>query len=311
MRLFPPSAPPIAGAKHLEESLLVGVALIFLGTSVTVPMDVLVKYFTDVYEVFLLLWARFFFHFLFTAAISLVFYGNRLFSLPNLPLQLVRGICLASASLMFFYAIKYLPLADAIALVFVFPLIVTALAPFLLGENVGMHRWGAVVAGFVGACFIIRPGFAGFTWHSLLPVCTGLCFALYLVLNRKLSNCAPTFISLAMMSAPGALVFSMALPAFWEMPQIRHLWLFPVIGMLGAGGHFFYIRAYTKAPAVVLAPFGYLELPIAVFFGWIVFRDFPDRITWTGIAILVVSGLYILHRERLLAKRAAAVATLP
>lgn len=311
MRLFPPSAPPIAGARHLEDSLLVGVVFIFLGMSVTVPMDAVVKYLTGIYEVFLMLWARFFFHFLFTTAISLSLYGNQLFALPNLPLQLVRGICLACASLMFFYALKFLPLADALALVFVFPLIVTALAPFVLGEKVGLHRWGAVVFGFIGACIIIRPGFSGFTWPSLLPVCTGFCFALYLVLNRKLSNCAPTFISLAMMSAPGAIVFSMALPAFWEMPRVQHLWLFPLIGLMGATGHFFFIRAYTKAPAVVLAPFGYLELPLGVFLGWIIFRDFPDQVTWAGIAILVISGLYILHRERVLAKRNASLSPMP
>ena len=286
-----------------KESLLVGVALVALAASITVPMDVIVKQLTSSYNVLILLWARFFFHAVFLATIAAAVYGEKLLRPPQPKLQVLRGICLASASLFFFYAVKFLPLADTLALVFSSPLVLTAIAPFMLGEKVGVHRWSAVIVGFIGACIIIRPGFEGFTWYSLLPIATGACFALYLVLNRKLSNTAPTIISLAIVAIPGAIIFSAIMPAVWQTPQPQHIWLLPLIGVMGASGHFCYIRAYTKAPAVVLAPFGYLELPMAVFFGWIVFNELPDSITWVGIGVLVASGLYILHRERVVAKK--------
>ena len=284
-------------------SLLAGIGLIALGACINIPMDALVKYFTDIYDVFLLLWARFFFHFILLGGLALSLHGQRAIH-PLIPsmgdrpwMQLLRGICLACASLLFFVSLRHLPLADAIALIFVFPLIITALAPFVLGEKVGIHRWGAVAAGFLGVCIIIRPGFAGFSWNNLLPLFAGLALALYLLLNRKLSNSAPLVVSLAVIAAPGAILFTLGVPLVWQTPQPQHLWIFPLIGLLGAGGHFCYIQAYTKAPASVLAPFGYLEIPVAVLCGWVVFRDFPDIITWTGIAILASSGLYILHRE--------------
>ena len=315
MRLSPPSVLTLPGlGRHRRaggESLLAGVSLIFIGAWLTIPMDGLVKYLAELYPVFLLLWARFFFHLLFLVAAALYLHPRQLLRPPNPWLQLLRGICLASASLLFFAALPYMPLADAIALVFVFPLILTALAPFVLGEKVGLHRWGAVVVGFIGACIIVRPGFSGFSWHSLLPVFTALALALILLLNRKLSNTTPTLVSLTVISVPGAVIFTLTLPLVWQMPTLEHLWLFPLIGLFGAGGHFFYIRAYTLAPASTLAPFSYLELPVAVLFGWLLFRDFPDLVTWAGIAILVLSGLYILHRERILAKRRAAAPAPP
>ena len=286
-----------------KESLFVGVALIALAASVTVPMDAIVKHLTSSYNVFILLWARFFFHAAFLATVAAAIYGEQLLRPPQPGLQILRGLCLASASLFFFYSVKFLPLADTLALVFSSPLVLTAIAPFMLGEKVGVHRWGAVIVGFIGACIIIRPGFEGFTWYSLLPIATGACFALYLVLNRKLSNTAPTLISLAIMAIPGAIIFSAIMPVVWQTPLPQHIWMLPLIGLMGACGHFCYIRAYTKAPAVALAPFGYLELPLAVFFGWMVFNEFPDEVTWVGIGILVASGLYILHRERVIAKK--------
>ena len=285
-----------------KESLFVGVALIALAAAIDVPRDTIIKYLTSSYNVLLLLWARFFFHALFLAIIAIVIHGEQLFRPPQPKLQILRGLCLASASLFFFYAVKFLPLADALALVFSSPLVLTAIAPFMLGEKVGVHRWGAVIVGFIGACIIIRPGFEGFTWYSLLPIATGACLALYFVLNRKLSNTAPTLISLTVIAIPGAIIFSAIMPAVWETPLPQDIWILPLIGVMGACGHFCYIRAYTKAPAVALAPFGYVELPIAVFFGWLVFNEFPDKVTWVGIGVLVASGLYILHRERVVAK---------
>lgn len=316
MRLFYLPARPLLVPWRVQsagaENLLAGVAFVFLGACFAIPMDALAKYLTAYYPVFLLLWARFFFHFLFCSLVALRLHGTQLFFPPNPWMQCLRGICLASASFLFFLALRYMPLADAVALVYVFPLILTALAPFVLEEKVGAHRWGAVVVGFAGACVIIRPGFEGFSWSSLLPVFTGLALALYLLLNRKLSKTSPATISLAIMSVPGVLLFTFTLPLGWEeMPPLEHLWLFPLLGLLGAAGHFFFIHAYTRAPAAFLAPFNYFEVPIAVFLGWLIFQDFPDAPTWTGIAILVASGLYILHRERVLARRRAAPPPVP
>jgi drug/metabolite transporter (DMT)-like permease len=189
-----------------------------------------------------------------------------------------------------------------LALVFISPLIVTALSPLILGEHVGIRRWSAVIVGFCGALVIIRPGLGVFEPAALLAAGAGAVYATYLIATRKLSGSAPPLVTLAYTALLGAVVMTAIQPAVWIWPAPTD-WLWMAgMGALAATGHFLLIKAFDHAPASVLAPFTYSEMAMATAVGYFAFGDFPDALTWVGVAIIVASGLYISFRERKLGK---------
>ncbi len=232
--------------------------------------------------------------------------GRRL--IPPQPFgHILRGLFLALTSLMFFSALTTMPLTDALAIAFAEPMILTAVSPWLLGETVGPRRWAACCVGFIGTLIIIRPSFEHFGTTALLPLGAAFTFAAYHVMTRRLSGQG----SLVSVQFVTGLVGSVALGigvavAAWSghldrpvvMPQgIAWVW-FAAIGAFSFVTHGMIVKAFEHAPAAVLAPFGYLEIVSATALGYLVFGDFPDRPTWVGIALIVASGLYIVHRER-------------
>lgn len=218
-------------------------------------------------------------------------------------LQLLRGVLLVCSTFTFFLAVKFMPLADALALAFISPLVVTALSPFLLGEKVGVRRFSAVGVGFLGALIIIRPGTGMMHWAAFLALGAGCTYALYVVMTRKLAGSAPPIVTLVYGALFGALVTSSALPMAWKAPTPAEWAWMAAIGGCAACSHYLIIRAYEGAPASLLQPFTYVEIVMATILGFTWFGDFPDRWTWIGIAILVASGSYISIRERQLAIR--------
>jgi drug/metabolite transporter (DMT)-like permease len=233
--------------------------------------------------------------------------GRRL--IPPQPLgHMVRGLFLAATSLLFFTALTTMPLTDALAIAFAEPMILTAVSPWLLGETVGPRRWAACCVGFIGTLIIIRPSFQQFGTAALLPLGAAFTFAGYHVMTRRLSGQG----SLIAVQFATGLVGSVALGigvgfAGWAgwldrpvvMPQGWAWAIFAGIGVMSFVTHGMIVKAFEYAPAAVLAPFGYLEIVSATALGYLVFGDFPDRPTWFGIALIVASGLYIVHRERL------------
>lgn len=232
--------------------------------------------------------------------------GRRL--IPPQPFgHVLRGLFLAATSLMFFTALTMMPLTDALAIAFVEPMILTAVSPWLLGETVGPRRWAACCVGFLGTLIIIRPSFQHFGTTALLPLGAAVTFAGYHVMTRRLSGQG----SLVAVQFITGLVGSVALGigvavAGWAgqldrplvLPQGWAWVIFAGIGIMSFVTHGMIVKAFEFAPAAVLAPFGYLEIVSATALGFLVFGDFPDRPTWVGIALIVASGLYIVHRER-------------
>ena len=227
----------------------------------------------------------------------------------TLAVHAMRGALIAGATLLFFTALQYLPMADAIAIFFVEPLLLTLLSPFFLGETVGWRRLSAVAVGFAGAMMIIRPSFEEAGWPALLPLAAALCFAFYLVLTRRLARTADPIVMQAHagifggLTAGLALVAGAATGAFPDvlapvLPAWPDLLLLAVLGIVATGGHMLVVHAFKRADAGLLAPFQYLEIISATALGFLIFGDFPDPVTWAGIAVIVGSGLYVFHRER-------------
>lgn len=226
---------------------------------------------------------------------------------PRLGLHMARGLCLAISTLLFFSAIAAMPIPDALAIFFVEPMILTALSTVMLGERVGWRRWSAVLVGFVGALVIIRPSLAVFGLHAVLPLGTALFFAFYLLLTRRLSLHGTMLAAQFVTGLAGAGALGLALlvttvldirGAVASLPQgIEWAMLFGV-GAVSFVAHGLVVMAFQRAPANVLAPFNYLEIVSAAVLAWLVFGSFPQAMTWFGIGLIVGSGIYIAHRER-------------
>lgn len=275
-----------------------GIALMVAAMMIVPFMDAIAKELSGRYAVTQLVWARFFFHFIFLTPIVLYRYGVDALR-PRQPLlQVVRGGFLLAATILFFAAIAAMPIADALALLFVSPMIVTALSPVLLGETVGVRRWSAVIVGFLGALIILRPGLGIAQAASILALGAGCAFACYTLATRKLSGSAPPLVTLAYTAVLGAGLMSLAVIPYWRTPSVTDLALMAAIGAIAASGHFLLIRAFDYAPASLLAPYSYSEIVVATVIGYAWFGDFPDGWTWTGIAVIVASGIYISWRER-------------
>ncbi len=287
-----------AGAAAGPERPLRGIAFVVLAMCLVPIMDGIAKHLSASYAVGQIVWARYFFHLLLLLPFVLWRYGGGALRPPRPRLQVLRGSLMLGATTLFFAAIALMPLADATALVFISPLVVTALSPWLLGERVGPRRWSAVAVGFAGASIIIRPGLGIFDWGGLLAVAAGVVYAFFLIATRKLAGSAPAAVTLAHTALVGALVMTVVLPLVWTTPGPADLGLMAAMGLIAAAGHFFLIRAYDHAPASLLAPYSYSEIVMATAIGFAVFGDFPDLWTWCGIAVIVASGIYVSLRER-------------
>ncbi len=289
----------LPGEAPLGQNILLGIALLLVSSALVPLMDGLAKLLSDRYAVLEIVWARYFFHLLILLPVTLSRYKRRDL-IPKQPvLQIVRGGFLLLSTILFFAAIAVMPIADALALVFISPLIVTALSPFVLGETVGPRRWSAVIIGFIGALIIIRPGFTDIGTGTVLAVSAGVIYSFYMVATRKLSGTAPPLITLTYTALLGAVVMSAVVPFFWLRPSLDDLLMMMAMGGIAALGHYFLIKAIELAPVSLLAPFGYAEIIMATLVGYVLFSDFPDTWTWVGIAVIVLSGIYISLRERL------------
>lgn len=277
---------------------LAGILLMALGVSIVPLMDGIAKYLSADYPVMQIVWGRFAFHLLWLLPLLLYFFPLRELLSPRRPLlQLVRGGFLLGATLCFFAAIKFMPIADALALLFISPMVCTLLSPWLLREHVGMWRWLAVAAGFAGALIVVRPGFGVFQWASLLALSAGALHGFYLATTRLLSGSTNPAITLFYTAVVGAIVMSLVAPMAWVAPDARGWLLFAVMGLIAASGHFLIIKSFERAPAPVVAPVGYAEIIVATIVGYVVFSDFPDLWTWIGIVVIVSSGILISIRE--------------
>ncbi|NTE46464.1 DMT family transporter [Agrobacterium pusense] len=251
---------------------------------------------------------RFFFQVVCTLPLLLMVSPSALFSAKRPWMNCLRGILHASASLMFFAAVKYMPLADVFAIYFVEPFMLTMMSALFLGDRVGWKRWTAIVVGFGGAMIVIQPSFEIFGWTSLLPVACAFLYTLYLFLNRAIGDADSPLVMQTMSGIAGTLFMGSALLAgdalgdkdfAVSLPQSGlALALLVLLGSISGYMHLLIVRAFRLAPLSLLAPFQYFEIISATILGYALFSDFPTPSKWLGIFIIVASGLFIIWRER-------------
>ena len=274
-------------------------AIIFslLGWMFLPVMDGFAKYLSDDLPILQITWARYFFTVAFIFPIMFFFYKKKLVWSDKPRLQIFRGLILLSANICFFYAISVISLAKALTLAFIAPLIVTAFSPILLREKVGYRRWTAVAVGFIGSLIVIRPGFIEFNLASMAALATGFFYGFYLIITRKLSTSDNPLLTLLITGMVGALLVSLIIPFYWVKPTLNQWSLMAGIGVFACIGHLFLIISPKYADASKLAPLGYTEIIPNVMIGYYFFSELPDKWTYVGLLIIVLSGLYISRRE--------------
>ncbi|ETD86513.1 DMT family transporter [Rhodobacter capsulatus] len=232
-----------------------------------------------------------------------------------LALTFARAAVSVLSTYSFVAAVQHMPIADALAIAFVEPFVILFIGRFVMHEEVGPRRIAASVVGFIGALFVIQPSFAVFGVVALYPLGTAVGFALYILLTRALSrHMHPVPMNLhTAWAAIVILIPILALGGQFDLGQVRFeapegifwLWCF-CVGLASTVSHMSMSYALKYAPSSTLAPLHYFEMLTATLFGYLVFGDFPNALTWVGIGIITASGLYIIHRERLAAKARAA-----
>ena len=259
--------------------------------------DTISKYLSGSLPIVEFIWFRYVI-FLIMAAILVRRTPNRAMRARNPGLQITRGFCVVGSSILFVYGVRSMTMAQATTISFLSPLLITILSIPLLGETVGPRRWAAVAAGMIGMLIVVRPGLGGFDPAALFGVASAFCWALALIITRKISSSDPPQTTVLWSASIGTAVLTLILPfqAVWPTPKQYGLSL--VLGILASGGQWLVILAHRIAPASLLAPFFYGQLLWVTVLGFLVFRNLPDTFTVAGAAIIVGSGLYTAHRER-------------
>jgi drug/metabolite transporter (DMT)-like permease len=292
-------------AAKARRARLIGIALMCGAVSTFSCLDTTAKYLGRHIDIMQIVWARY------TFAMLLAFLFVNPVSRPAMlrtgrpMLQVVRAAILLGSTMLNFFALKYLRLDQVLAISFATPFAVAALSGPVLGEWVGPRRWAAIGVGFVGVLVVTRPGFGIVHPAALLAFMAMLCYAAYFLTTRILARTDSNETTLFYSNLVGAVLMLPVVPFFWTPLMARQWVLLVLAGGLASFGHYMLIVAHRHAPASLLSSFVYSQLVGVVILGYIVFGDVPDAYTLAGAAIVISSGLYILHRERTRGAQAA------
>jgi drug/metabolite transporter (DMT)-like permease len=290
-------------ARQADRPLL-GIALMLTAMVMFMITDTIAKYLTGEIHPIEIVWARYFSYLPVLVPLAIWRGIPKTFATPDLRAHIGRSVLMLISSIVFTLALSHLDLAFAVTVAFVSPLFVTALSMLFLGERVGPRRWMAVVVGFLGVLIVIRPGFDFSPW-SLLPILSAFTWAISLVLTRKTGS-DPALTTLVYTTLIGLAGSSVLVIPVWTWPSWQAWALMFVSAAFNLVGLTVMFRAFAHAPASTLAPYSYSQMLWSTVLGFLVFHHIPDGWTYVGGGIVVASGVYIWHRERVLARSRAA-----
>lgn len=275
-----------------------GIVLIVTGTVLIATMDVIVKHTSETYSILQITWLRFLVQIPILLVLAPPARVPALFKSTRPGLQALRAGLILLMSLSFFTAIHLIPLADAYAIMFLAPFLITALSVPALGETVDWRRWAAVIAGGVGVVLVIRPGMGVVEWGALMALLMAFCSAVFHLTTPILGRTEDPVTSLYYGAILGSVVLLVVLPFVWVAPDALDWSLLVAIGVLGTLGQVFVMRAFQRLPASTLSPFLYLYLLWATGYGIVFFDEVPDVWTVAGGTLIVGAGFCMFRRER-------------
>jgi drug/metabolite transporter (DMT)-like permease len=273
--------------------------LVILAGVFFATLDATAKWLVQYHSLLFVVWARYAGQMVVATPIAWRRSGAGFWRTKHLAVQLVRSLCLVVATACFVGALRFLPLAEGTAIAFLAPMFAIVLSKPVLGERPTRARWIAASVGFLGILVLVRPGSAVFHVATLLMLTASIANALYQLLTRKLTGDS-AHTTLFYSGLVGTIVLSALLP-FAEFPSTlswRDVLLFMALGVFGGAGHGVLIAAFLRAPASLVAPFTYLHMIWATFYGWIIFAHLPDALSAVGMAIIVASGVGLVIHER-------------
>ena len=302
-----------ANPTDTPDRIMLGV-LLMLGFCLTAPLlDVAAKLASDAIPVGQITAARFLVQIGLMLPVCLIM-GLSFGLNGRLGLLSLRALLLLLSTFFFIAAIRIMPLADALAIVFIEPSIVMLVGKYVFGEDVGPRRIAAAMVGFLGVVLVIQPSFATFGAVALFPLGTAVCFAGYVLVTRGLRG---RLHPVMMQFHTGALAAGMSVPMVWLANGTGSDMLDPVwptgiywtwllgVGFFATISHMMMTYGLTFAPSSTLAPMQYFEIPMAAVLGYSVFQDFPNAMALGGIALIMGAGIYMIHRERLTSRGVA------
>lgn len=288
----------VAGRDQKDSgSLRTGILLMVTAGFIFTLLDTGAKYLTADLHVMQIVWGRYFFSMALLPLIIGRINPLGIARTNRLGLQIVRSLLLLAATFFFFTGIRFIPLADATAIAFVSPLLLTILSIPILGEKVGPRRWTAVIIGLFGALIIIRPGLGVAHWATIFPLLTAFAYTFYQITTRMLTATDHTATIFLYTGIVGTVIMTAVVPFFWIPPSFNQWLLLIALGLLGGGGHYLIIQAFLRAPASALSPFSFVSIVWTTTSGYLVFSDVPDLPTIAGASVIIASGLFVFYRE--------------
>ena len=238
-------------------------------------------------------------------------FGAKVIMPPQAPTQFIRAALILAATLSFVLSVRYLPLANTVAILYVYPFLVAVFSPWMLGERATSAIWFGVVSGFIGILIVMRPDLGIVNIGSLAALATGLFYAFHIIVTRKLANAAPALVSNTYMALVALALMAPFAWLWWQPVSSHQAGILFIMGAINAVSHLLIISAFARASAPALAPFTYSEIVAAVVWGMLFFADVPDVITFIGMAVIIASGVAVSQSEvlgRLIARRRGASA---
>jgi len=279
-----------------QSSVTRGIALMILAILLFTAMDATAKGLIERYPAPQVVWARFAGQLL-IVMIILNRHTPVLLRTRFPGLHLIRSACQFGATGLFFVSLGHIGLAEATALTDINPVLITLGAAMFLGERLGPRRIAGVIAALIGALIILRPGIGVFSPWALLPLGAAICYTGNALLTRHIGPKEPVWTSLLHASLFGTALAGLAMPLVWVPVSLPDLGLFALVGVLGTGAQLCIIRSFSTTEASIVAPFAYLGIVFATFWGAVLYDQWPDRWTIIGALVIVVAGLYVWHRE--------------
>jgi len=284
-------------ARGGDDRPLAAIALVVFSLVLFTAMDAISKILVAEYSAIEVTWVRYLVNMVLLLPFALR-HPRAPLSTSQMGLQMTRGVVMVSSSVAFMSGLAYLPMADATAIAFATPLLVTAFSIPLLGERVGPRRWAAVAVGFLGVLLIVQPGTAAFHWAAIYPLLSSACFASGLIITRRLSMSEPPITTLLYTTGVACIAMTLFLPWVWQPMTLRALVMAGAMGVLSTVGQYLLVLGYQRGPASLLAPFSYSQIIWSTIWGAFIFHNMPGTFTWAGAAVVIASGLYVFHRER-------------
>jgi len=280
---------------------LAGIGLMLLGMFLFCCNDALGKWLLGTYSLWQMLAIRSLAAMLILSPF-LLSGGRAVLAAPRPGLQIIRVLLSVADSLMFFFAVTHLPLADTVTLYLAAPIYVTTFSAIFLKEQVGWRRWSAVLVGFIGVIIALRPSTTMLTLPALIGLAGGVVFAMFNVVTRVLRGTSDVLMVSGQFAAM-LLVSGVVAPFTWIVPSVLDFGLLMLLGLVAMTAFLCVNRSLKLAPASVVVPYQYTMIVWAGMLGWLVFGDVPDAFTLTGAAIIIGAGLYILWREQVVTRR--------